>query len=166
MNAIPSGCLDGDELRRLAHGEVSGNRLSDACEHLEVCARCRTRMESVESDPLMTALRETPDHRFEEEEGFKRSVKWLDSGSETAASSSEAARNGRIGRYRLTHRLARGGMSEVFQAFDPQLRRSVAVKLMRARDEGVESAQRFKRELEAIAGLDHPNVVKAFDAGP
>ncbi|GAA3373402.1 protein kinase [Streptomyces sannanensis] len=70
------------------------------------------------------------------------------------------------GRYRLTHRLGRGGMAEVFAAEDVRLGRSVAVKLLRADlAEDPVSKARFTREAQSVAGLNHHNIVAVYDSG-
>ncbi|QES49220.1 serine/threonine protein kinase [Streptomyces venezuelae] len=70
------------------------------------------------------------------------------------------------GRYRLTHRLGRGGMAEVFAAEDVRLGRTVAVKLLRAdlAEDPVAKA-RFTREAQSVAGLNHHAVVAVYDSG-
>ncbi|MFJ9693058.1 protein kinase [Kitasatospora sp. NPDC101183] len=70
------------------------------------------------------------------------------------------------GRYRLTHRLGRGGMAEVLAAEDVRLGRTVAVKLLRgdlAQDEV--ARLRFTREAHAVAGLNHHSIVAVYDTG-
>ncbi|MFD9338238.1 protein kinase [Streptomyces sp. NPDC060028] len=70
------------------------------------------------------------------------------------------------GRYRLTHRLGRGGMAEVFAAEDVRLGRTVAVKLLRADlAEDPVSKTRFTREAQSVAGLNHHAVVAVYDSG-
>ncbi|MGK5533182.1 protein kinase domain-containing protein [Streptomyces sp. URMC 129] len=70
------------------------------------------------------------------------------------------------GRYRLTHRLGRGGMAEVFAAEDVRLGRSVAVKLLRTDlAEDPVSKARFTREAQSVAGLNHHAVVAVYDSG-
>src|SRR3954471_20043965 len=70
------------------------------------------------------------------------------------------------GRYRLTGRLGRGGMAEVFAAEDVRLGRIVAVKLLRGdRAEDPVSKARFTREAQAVAGLNHHAVVAVYDSG-
>jgi serine/threonine-protein kinase len=70
------------------------------------------------------------------------------------------------GRYRLDARIAAGGMSTVFRAFDETLERQVAIKLM-SREISADSDQleRFRREARAVAQLNHPHVVGVIDAG-
>jgi eukaryotic-like serine/threonine-protein kinase len=70
------------------------------------------------------------------------------------------------GRYRLTRRMAAGGMGHVWEAEDTVLHRLVAIKVL---SEGLSSdprsAERFRREAQAAAGLSHPNVAGVFDYG-
>jgi serine/threonine protein kinase/tetratricopeptide (TPR) repeat protein len=79
------------------------------------------------------------------------------------------ARGATIGRYVVLGLVGRGGMGEVYAAYDPELDRKVAVKLLRIkRGAGVSQAegrQRTLREAQAIARLSHPNVVVVFDVG-
>ncbi len=69
-------------------------------------------------------------------------------------------------RYRLTHKLGRGGMAEVFGAEDVRLGRTVAIKLLRADlAEDPVSKARFTREAQSVAGLNHHAVVAVYDSG-
>src|SRR4030081_1976143 len=70
------------------------------------------------------------------------------------------------GRYKVVSRLGSGGMADVFLAEDQQLGRKVALKLLHRRfaeDPGF--VERFRREAQAAAGLQHPNVVSVYDRG-
>jgi serine/threonine protein kinase/tetratricopeptide (TPR) repeat protein len=72
----------------------------------------------------------------------------------------------RLGRYRLLRPLGAGGLGVVFDAHDPDLDRTVAIKLMRQRDDlGDEELERFAREAAAMARVSHPSVVAVFDVG-
>ncbi|MFL6192651.1 MAG: protein kinase domain-containing protein [Thermoanaerobaculia bacterium] len=72
--------------------------------------------------------------------------------------------NDRIGAYRILDTLGRGGMGEVFLAWDDRLRRKVAIKRIR-RDHSLNTTlrQRLVREARAVAGLCHPAIVQVFD---
>ncbi len=74
-----------------------------------------------------------------------------------------------IGRFVVIGLVGRGGMGEVYGAYDPELDRKVAVKLLRIKPgNGVtlsEGRQRTLREAQAIARLSHPNVVVVYDVG-
>lgn len=70
----------------------------------------------------------------------------------------------RLNRYELQTRLGRGGMAEVWKAFDPQLQRHVAVKILHADLQNDPSfISRFEREAQLIASLHHPNIVQIYD---
>ncbi|MFD0901175.1 serine/threonine-protein kinase, partial [Actinomadura sediminis] len=70
------------------------------------------------------------------------------------------------GRYRLESVLGRGGMGEVWRAVDRRLRRPVAVKVLPAELADVPGAmERFEREAEAAAALQHPGITVVFDVG-
>jgi serine/threonine protein kinase len=66
-------------------------------------------------------------------------------------------------RYELISHLARGGMSDVFAAEDRQLQRRVAVKVFRGAAAG--DRARFDAEVVVLASLDHPGLVRVYDAG-
>src|SRR5262252_3618287 len=70
-----------------------------------------------------------------------------------------------IGRYLILELVGRGGMGEVYAAYDPKLNRKIALKLLNERATTPLSAARFSREAQAIARLSHPNVVAIYDAG-
>jgi serine/threonine-protein kinase len=70
------------------------------------------------------------------------------------------------GRYRVLSRLGAGGMADVYLAQDEQLDREVAVKLLHRRfAEDAAFVERFRREAQSAASLQHPNVVSVFDRG-
>ena len=70
-----------------------------------------------------------------------------------------------LGPYIITGWIGQGGMGQVFKAVHEMLGRESAVKVLprhKSTDEAIES---FRREIRAQAKLDHPNLVRAFDAG-
>ena len=73
----------------------------------------------------------------------------------------------RIGRYVLFERLGSGGMGVVFSAYDPQLERRVALKLLHRdpRELPLNARPRLLREAQSLAKLQHPNVVTIYDVG-
>lgn len=70
-----------------------------------------------------------------------------------------------IGRFKIQALLGRGGMGEVYKAFDPTLQRVVAVKTIRPDIDRPEYLERMMREAQACARLSHPNIVTVFEAG-
>jgi serine/threonine protein kinase len=70
-----------------------------------------------------------------------------------------------IGRFKVEALLGRGGMGEVYKAFDPTLQRTVAVKTVRPDIDRPEYLDRLMREAQACARLSHPNIVTVYEAG-
>ncbi len=68
-----------------------------------------------------------------------------------------------IGKYSLVRRLGAGAMGEVWEAFDPELGRAVALKIMK--HDAPDEIARFKREAQSVAKLQHPNIATIFDVG-
>ena len=74
----------------------------------------------------------------------------------------------KIGRYAIRGELGRGGMGIVYDAFDPALERSVALKVVHTQLRAELSSEliaQFEREMRATAEIFHPNVVAILDAG-
>ncbi len=68
------------------------------------------------------------------------------------------------GRYRIDELLGQGGMSAVYKAYDPNLRRTVAIKMIHAHlADDPKFVSRFEEEATAVAQLRHPNIVQVFD---
>ena len=77
-----------------------------------------------------------------------------------------------VGHYRLLSLLGSGGMGAVYLAEDLSVRRQVAIKVIRTEsalnpedDAAKEAAHLFRREANAVAMLDHPNILPLFDYG-
>lgn len=68
-----------------------------------------------------------------------------------------------LGRYQLLGRLGRGGMSEVYLAYDEKMNRNVALKVVSSSQS--DYLERFQREAEAISSLHHPHILPAYDYG-
>ncbi|MFO7680712.1 MAG: protein kinase [Chloroflexota bacterium] len=68
------------------------------------------------------------------------------------------------GRYQIEELLGQGGMSAVYKAIDPNLRRAVAVKIIHPHLSGdPEFVRRFEEEAAAVAKLRHPNIIQVYD---
>jgi tetratricopeptide (TPR) repeat protein len=138
---VPSACLDEDTILAFAEGRLAAPAVRDLEAHARTCATC--------SELLAATL-------------------GVVHGSEPRpAAPAPIARGTAIGRYVVLAEVGRGGMGEVFAAFDPELDRKVAVKLLHteARSNVAHSRSRLLREAKAIARLSHPNVVVVHDAG-
>src|SRR5580693_2576285 len=67
----------------------------------------------------------------------------------------------KLGPYEILAPIGAGGMGEVYRARDPRLNRDVAIKVSAA-----QFSERFEREAQAIAALNHPNICQVYDVGP
>jgi tetratricopeptide (TPR) repeat protein/predicted Ser/Thr protein kinase len=104
-------------------------------------------------------VEEDPDSTLIGEQGSQRPVD---------SSTAELERGATLGRYVVLALLGRGGMGVVYAAFDPQLDRKVALKVLHgagsSSTEG-DGSPRLLREAQALAKLAHPNVISVHDVG-
>src|SRR5437899_11561590 len=75
----------------------------------------------------------------------------------------------KLGKYEIRRELGRGAMGIVYEGYDPLIKRSVALKTIRADQLAGENAEtvvaRFRREAQAAGRLSHPNIVSIYDFG-
>src|SRR5687767_6893672 len=94
-----------------------------------------------------------------------------ESRSRAEGDDSELVRGTVVGRYVVLSRLGAGAMGVVYAAYDPELNRKVALKLLLGGDDRVSDSRstdgrtRLLREAQALARLSHPNVVAVHDVG-
>ncbi|MGE5185139.1 MAG: protein kinase domain-containing protein [Acidobacteriota bacterium] len=81
-----------------------------------------------------------------------------------AAARDALPRAGVLGRFRIERELGHGGMGVVHAAFDPELERRVALKVLHRADDA-EARARLLREARAMARLSHPNAITVFEVG-
>ncbi|MBV8761648.1 MAG: protein kinase, partial [Deltaproteobacteria bacterium] len=148
-------CLDDNVASEFVSGGMSAGAISRVEAHLAGCRDCRAlvAMLAGSEDDSQAATRKHEKLPPEDSQVAKRPV--LSIGD-------------RVGRYLVLSTLGAGGMGVVFAAYDPQLDRKVALKLLRANLRGPsakEARTRLKREAQAIAQLNHPNVVGVYDVG-
>ena len=72
----------------------------------------------------------------------------------------------RLGRYQMLERIGRGGMASVYKAYSPKQDMEVAVKVLPSyRADDPAFVERFRQEAQAVASLDHPNIIRFYDFG-
>lgn len=171
-------CPTSEELTKLSHGDLSGDRFEAISRHLEVCANCQDRLSDLETPPddFTRALAkldrvdlENAGQRIDSESRMD-SQTWLRQFFESTSGLSRRRRPMletpcQIGPYEILRRIGQGGMGEVYEARHVRLKRPVAVKVIRGhrRDDPVANAY-FLQEMSTAGKFDHPNLVRAYDA--
>lgn len=71
-----------------------------------------------------------------------------------------------LGQYQIIRSIGQGGMAKIYLAYQPSIRREVAIKVMSSPLQGkVSSVNRFTQEVEVIAHLQHPQIIPVYDFG-
>jgi tetratricopeptide (TPR) repeat protein len=142
----PPPCPDEDSLLAFVEGRQKPKQRELTASHLDGCASCQEVVAAI-APALLSGT--TPA-----------------SGPNPRARAGALERGAAIGRYVVLSLVGRGGMGSVYAAYDPELDRKVALKLLHEGTEDRASASaRLLREAKAIARLSHPNVVVVHDAG-
>ncbi len=140
-----SACPTDEILGALVEGTLDTEERAAVTEHMDACDACRSL--------VIAAVR-----------GRGESAAPL--GAAPRSFLTERRIGSRVGRYELRESLGAGGMGAVYAAYDAELDRLIALKVMRfdAVDAAV-IAERFVRESRIMAKLDHPSVITVYDAG-
>lgn len=145
-------CPEDNEIVDFLDGHLAGARAADMETHFDACEECRA---------LVAELGRT----LGVSNGIAppTDVDWkVGSGGELVSTGDQ------VGRYIIVKFIGSGAMGVVYRAYDPELDRSIALKLVRVLstdDEPAEHArQRLLREAKAMAKLSDPNVITIFDA--
>ncbi|MDB4981963.1 MAG: serine/threonine kinase family protein [Myxococcales bacterium] len=145
----PASCPDEETLLAFVEGRQSDAIRAGTASHLDGCDSCRDVVAAV-----APAL-------------FSGTLADLSPMVPVPRGDSVLPRGTNVGRYVVLALVGRGGMGEVYAAYDPELDRKVALKLLHEGGlaGGTEGRARLLREAKAIAKLSHPNVVVVHDAG-
>lgn len=180
-------------LQLIAWLEERGELAQDQLAHVTTCSICRERLSSLTDDPELrsyVAVPQVDSSRFRNEPELRelcgQVLAWTQEDRMSSAqmgSTVDSEANQGLGetansnansivwlqqqlpegRYKVLRLSARGGVGNVFLAFDTHLKRDVAIKVL-ARD-SQRDRHRFVREARVLADLDHPNVVRLYDLG-
>lgn len=170
-------CPDGHLLQSFLLATLPQAEAASLEDHVQGCAACCAAAQKLQAtDTLVDAMRgratlvEEQDGELianllsklgsgQDEEPLKSASEWL-------APAQGPDEMGRLGSYRILQELGRGGMGIVFQAEDIGLKRRVALKLMKTTlAESAECRQRFLREAQTAATLDHEHIVTIYQVG-
>jgi len=143
-----SQCLSEDELLAFAGGHLSSTRRSDAHLHLDECPECQQLLtEAVQGLAMATT------HGF----GRAQDVAW----NVTFRAGSLVGR-----RYVVRRFIARGGMGEVYEAFDQDLQERIALKTVTSTAcDSPNAVKRLKAEVQLARRVSHPHVCRIYDFG-
>ncbi|MEJ7601028.1 MAG: serine/threonine-protein kinase [Kofleriaceae bacterium] len=137
--AHDKGCLDAETLAAYLDGLLSRDAIGRADHHIDHCRTCRGELSALAATHSLPA-------------------------GEPYVVIEGTAIEGRLGRYVVLRELGRGSMGVVVRAYDPELARAVAVKILTPRpSEARDARERLRREAQAMARMTHPNVVRVYD---
>ncbi|MBS1118606.1 MAG: protein kinase [Deltaproteobacteria bacterium] len=139
-------CPDEAELVGFLQREATPDRVRDLENHFGDCDECRKLVFALASEPA--ALPTSP--RAERSRAHSRDL---------------LAVGERLGRFEIEAQIATGGMGLIYRAYDPTLKRAVALKLLQTGLSAADAPARLLREAQGLAQLEHPNVVTVFEAG-
>jgi serine/threonine protein kinase len=171
-------CPDADTLERFLLGELAGPAADTLEIHLTTCPACDARLAGVPAEDALLAVvgRRSAVLDAVPTEQVERVLAHLLSGPVPGSETDDAHdfldapetpdEIGRIGPYRVLRQIGRGGMGVVFEAEDTRLPRVVALKLVRdGRLGDPHYRARFRQEADALARLQHPNIIPVYEAG-
>ncbi len=163
-------CPNLDRLLRFLDGSSAGDDDEAIAVHLERCAACRAELDRLAAATELPALRSAPTGRHSPGDlAFLRDLKGLDLShlSEAPAPrASEASPPPAIPGYEILEELGRGGAGVVYHARHLILNRAVAIKMLHPSLFPTEAdRRRLRAEAEAVARLQHPNVVQLYEIG-
>ncbi|MEX2287437.1 MAG: protein kinase [Planctomycetaceae bacterium] len=173
-------CPAPDRLLAYSVGKLSEEDAGAITAHLEHCASCSRLMDSLdqEADNLLVGLRSPQAaDTYAGEAEFRRALSRVrefparqGNALDTRIAPNDPLRQldgvSHVREYEICDLLGEGGMGTVYRAFHSRLKRSVALKILAAdRMRNPVAVERFEREMELVGRLDHPNIVRATDAG-
>ncbi len=163
-----TSCPDSVQLRGLLDGSLPQGEQDELTRHLDSCPSCQQAIEKLASGP--SSWVDVAQRLKEQAQATTFSPPLIEPpgvglGGETRADGDRAAGTSlaeltHLGNYELLGRLGQGGMGTVFKAFDPSLRRHVAIKVLAPElATSATARQRFLREARSAAAVRHPHVV-------
>jgi len=170
----PGTCPSREVLVAFVRQDLSPETARAIQTHLSTCSACRSIFNALnESGSTVTNIvPDTGDFQVAEDDANQtpksgnNSPSVLSGRNPRVPAANDSLHPSLIGHYQIAEKLGRGGMGVVYRARHVRLKRWVAVKLLPpARVANPISIARFHREMEVVARLDHPNIVRATDAG-
>jgi serine/threonine protein kinase len=135
-----AGCPPVEQLRGFASGILADDAAAAIESHVDTCPQCRSSVAELAKGSARPGMDQPP----------------MDV---------EGRIGKRLGRYRIDRVLGMGGMGIVYAAWDPQLDRPVAIKVVHKAAADAAGRARLVREAQSLARLSHPNVCHVYDVG-
>ncbi|MEO8905985.1 MAG: serine/threonine-protein kinase [Polyangiaceae bacterium] len=149
-----SSCLSDEDIVAFALGRLPSQRLAATHAHLDECETCQHLLS--EAAHVLGAAATAPDAYDTDDTD--------DTGLSFITTFQPGALVGR--RYRIRHFIARGGMGEVYEAFDEDLQQRVALKTVTSTaSDNANAVRRLKGEVQLARRVSHPNVCRIYDFG-
>jgi len=159
-------CPSREDLMDYAVGRLADDASNALAGHLDCCPHCQAELATLPEpdDTLVARLRgPVPPDPFVQEAGLGQAMARALAVVGKGGLAADLPRQ--MGEYQLLERLRGGGMGTVYKARQGRLDRIVALKVLSGGRTGdPQAAVRFEREMKAIGRLDHPNIVRAYDA--
>ena len=170
--AIPGECPSREVLSDLALGKLPMDAIETLGQHVESCPACQGVLETFDGleDSVIADIKGQtgplpPDPQLREQIRQAEQISHIVWG-EPSQNAREEPPPARLGQYEVQEKIGQGGMGTVYRAMHTRLKRPVAIKVLPAgRLRDPQAVARFQREMEAVGQLDHPNLVRAHDAG-
>ncbi len=172
-NYDSSQCPLKTELSQFLAGEISGASFESLHLHIDSCSRCQDELAAIARPTdavvnMIAGAQHVPPVQLEASlhEKLERMRHSLGAAKASDPSLPTLNVNTIVRDYQILELIGEGGMGCVYRAIHTRLNRQVAIKVLRQdRVNSQEAITRFSREMQLIAKLDHPNIVKATDAG-
>ena len=173
-------CPDKETIHDYLLGNLPDESFANMDQHLSTCEACQDTVKmSVDDDTFVASFHKLNDSSsskdvdFESEEFCSSSILRIEELVRDAAQharerspDSSALPIQTIREYRILKKLGQGGMGAVYEALHTKLDKLVAIKVLpHDRLNKPDVVARFEREMRAVGKLDHPNIIKAHDAG-
>jgi anti-sigma factor ChrR (cupin superfamily)/predicted Ser/Thr protein kinase len=152
-------------LALFGHGKLPAAQAATVAAHLEACAACRQAVAALPADSFTGKVRAAGSGSSSLPPSRPGATGLPGPATSAAAPGNVPPELAGHAKYRVVRELGRGGMGVVYQAVQTLMDRTVALKVMNPDVLAHPDAlPRFHAEVKAAAKLDHPNIVRAFDA--
>lgn len=162
----PHPCPTPQRISDFLFGRLPDKLAAKIAEHLHGCLYCESIAESLAhgNDPLVASAKDfSAVRQFRDDSELHEAIHAI---GKIPFDSDLSSQPFIVRGYQLVRRIGQGGLGTVYLAVHLKLEKHVAIKLLKAnRKDDPQSISRFAREMKAVGKLEHPNIVRAMDAG-